>query len=53
VPGALVQIAFSTRLGFAMARFLGWSIAAGIVFGLALSVTGSVVKLPAFERGAL
>jgi CPA2 family monovalent cation:H+ antiporter-2 len=54
VPGALIQIAVATLLGFAMARFLGWSIGPGLVFGLALSVASTVVMLRAFEaRGLL
>jgi K+:H+ antiporter len=54
VPGALIQIAVATLFGFAMARFLGWSIGAGLVFGLALSVASTVVMLRAFEaRGLL
>src|SRR5689334_13643831 len=38
IPGAIAQIASATLLGMALAYFLGWSIGAGIVFGLALSV---------------
>ena len=37
IPGALVQIAAATVLGMALAWLLGWSLAAGIMFGLALS----------------
>ncbi len=53
VPGALIQIAVATLLGFAMARLLGWSIGAGLVFGLALSVASTVVMLRAFEAQGL
>jgi CPA2 family monovalent cation:H+ antiporter-2 len=53
VPGALIQIAVSTFLGFAMARFLGWSIGAGLVFGLALSVASTVVMLREFDAQGL
>ena len=35
VPGAIVQIAFATALGAALAWQLGWSAGAGLVFGLA------------------
>ena len=38
VPGAIVQIGFATALGAGLAWLLGWSIGAGLVFGLALSV---------------
>ena len=37
VPGAIAQIACATLLGMALAHWLGWSIGAGLVFGLALS----------------
>jgi CPA2 family monovalent cation:H+ antiporter-2 len=53
VPGALAQIAVATLLGFATARLLGWSIGAGLVFGLALSVASTVVMLRAFEAQGL
>jgi CPA2 family monovalent cation:H+ antiporter-2 len=49
IPGALVQIAVATGLGIALAHWLGWSIAAGIVFGLALSVASTVVLLRAIQ----
>ena len=39
VPGAIVQIAIAT----AIAWWLGWTPAAGLVFGLALSVASTVV----------
>src|SRR5215510_1148525 len=43
IPGAVVQIAFATLLGVGLALWLGWSLGAGIVFGLALSVASTVV----------
>ncbi len=49
VPGALVQIATATILGMALAWALGWSIAGGFVFGLALSVASTVVLLRALQ----
>jgi monovalent cation:H+ antiporter-2, CPA2 family len=45
VPGALVQIAVATGLGILVARSAGWSAAAGVVFGLAISVASTVVLL--------
>ncbi len=45
VPGALVQIAVATGLGVLITRMLGWSLGAGIVFGLAISVASTVVLL--------
>src|SRR3712207_1197959 len=41
VPSALGQIAFVTALGAGLARLLGWSLGAGLVFGLALSVAST------------
>jgi CPA2 family monovalent cation:H+ antiporter-2 len=49
VPGALVQIAFATLLGWGAARLFGWSSGAGIVFGLSLSVASTVVLLRALQ----
>jgi len=54
VPGALVQIAVATGLGAGMAALWGWTLRAGLVFGLALSVASTVVLLRALEaRGRL
>lgn len=54
VPGAIVQIVVATLLGMAVTAFWGWSLAAGVVFGLALSVASTVVLLRALEgRGLL
>ena len=49
IPGAIAQIASATALGMALAYFLGWSIGAGLVFGLALSVASTVVLLRALQ----
>ena len=54
LPGAIVQITVATLLGIAVTSFWGWSLASGIVFGLALSVASTVVLLKALEnRGIL
>jgi CPA2 family monovalent cation:H+ antiporter-2 len=54
VPGAIAQIVAATVLGYLLAWAWGWSFAAGIVFGLALSVASTVVLLRALEaRGLL
>ena len=45
VPGAVAQIVAATFLGAVVARSYGWDPAAGIVFGLALSVASTVVLL--------
>ncbi len=49
LPGALAQIAVATTLGWGMARWIGWSNGAGIVFGLSLSCASTVVLLRALE----
>ena len=54
VPGAIVQIAVATALGFGLARWWGWGAGGALVFGLALSVASTVVLLRALEaRGQL
>ncbi|MCQ4167227.1 YbaL family putative K(+) efflux transporter [Tahibacter harae] len=53
LPGALVQIAAATTMGAAVAWWWGWSLAAGLVFGLALSVASTVVLLRALESRGL
>jgi CPA2 family monovalent cation:H+ antiporter-2 len=49
LPGAIVQILVATAMGLGLATWWGWSIGAGIVFGLALSVASTVVLLRALE----
>ena len=54
LPGALAQIVLATALGVGAAMAWGWSLGAGLVFGLALSVASTVVLLRALEaRGLL
>ena len=53
LPGAVVQITVATLLGWGLARLLGWSNGAGIVFGLSLSVASTVVLLRALEERRL
>ena len=53
VPGAIAQIACATLLGMALGHWLGWSIGAGLVFGLALSVASTVVLLRALQERRL
>ena len=45
LPGAIVQSLLATVLGTVVAHAFGWSWAAGIVFGLALSVASTVVLM--------
>ncbi|MEX2029391.1 MAG: cation:proton antiporter [Anaerolineales bacterium] len=47
--GALAQILVATALGVGIARVWGWSLGAGLVFGLALSVASTIVLLRALE----
>jgi CPA2 family monovalent cation:H+ antiporter-2 len=53
VPGAVAQIVVATALGDALALWWGWSLGAGLVFGLALSVASTVVLLRALEARGL
>ena len=54
IPGALLQMLLATALGAALALSWGWSLPAGFVFGLALSVSSTVVVLRVLEaRGLL
>jgi CPA2 family monovalent cation:H+ antiporter-2 len=50
LPGAIAQIGVATALGAGVATFWGWSLAAGLIFGLALSVASTVVLLRALEQ---
>lgn len=49
LPGAIAQIIAATLLGAGLAAYWGWSLGAGLVFGLALSVASTVVLLRALE----
>ncbi|WP_454761697.1 YbaL family putative K(+) efflux transporter [Caulobacter segnis] len=53
IPGAVVQIGAATVMGLGLAIALGWSVGAGIVFGLALSVASTVVLLRALQERRL
>jgi len=54
LPGAFTQIIVATALGAGMAVFWGWSLGAGIIFGLSLSVASTVVLLRALQdRGMI
>lgn len=45
VPGALGQMALSTVLAVGLALLWGWSLASGLVLGLAISIASTVVLL--------
>jgi monovalent cation:H+ antiporter-2, CPA2 family len=53
VPGAIIQIAVATALGAGLAKLLGWSFGAGLVFGVALSVASTVVVLRTLQERRL
>jgi CPA2 family monovalent cation:H+ antiporter-2 len=53
VPGALGQIACAVLLGMGLSWAMGWNIAGGLVFGLALSVASTVVLLRALQERRL
>ncbi|MCC8967027.1 Kef family K(+) transporter [Bradyrhizobium sp. Pear76] len=53
VPGAVAQIAVATLMGLALALLMGWTVGAGLVFGLALSVASTVVLLRALQERRL
>jgi CPA2 family monovalent cation:H+ antiporter-2 len=49
LPGAFTQIIVATALGAGLASLWKWSLGAGIIFGLSLSVASTVVLLRALE----
>src|SRR4030095_12544444 len=49
VTGAIAQIAVATALGMGIAHVWGWSLGAGLTFGLSLSVASTVVLVRALE----
>lgn len=53
VPGAVVQITVATLMGVGLGWLMGWSLMAGVVFGLALSVASTVVLLRALQERRL
>jgi CPA2 family monovalent cation:H+ antiporter-2 len=53
IPGAIGQIAVATLLGMALSWAMGWSVGAGFIFGLALSVASTVVLLRAMQERRL
>jgi monovalent cation:H+ antiporter-2, CPA2 family len=50
VPGALVQMGAATIFGLGLALSMKWTIGAGLVFGLALSVASTVVLMRAIQE---
>ncbi|MDP3735840.1 MAG: YbaL family putative K(+) efflux transporter [Hyphomonadaceae bacterium] len=50
VPATLLQIVIMIAAGIAAAVIFGWSIEAGVIFGLALSVASTVVALRSLQE---
>ncbi len=53
VPGAVAQALVATPLAMALGWCLGWSWGAGLIFGIALSVAGTVVLLRLLQERRL
>ncbi|WP_120429110.1 cation:proton antiporter [Acinetobacter baylyi] len=54
LPGAILQIAVATLLGFGVSMWWGWNFGSALVFGLSLSCASTVVLLKALgDRGLL
>jgi len=53
VPVALLQILLATGLGIALAMALGWGFETGVVLGLALPVSSTVVALRSLQERRL
>ncbi len=54
LPGALIQSAVATAFGVLIAVVLGWSLGAGLIFGLTLAVASTVVLMRMLDdQGAL
>jgi K+:H+ antiporter len=53
IPGALVQIVVATGLGVLLTWVFDWTLAAGLVFGLAISVASTVVLLRVLSDNGL
>lgn len=45
VPGAIFQMLVATGIGFGLTSLWGWSTAAGLVLGLAISIASTIVLL--------
>ncbi len=53
IPGALFQMVSATLIGLAITQIWGWSITAGLVLGLAISIASTVVLLRGLEDNGL
>jgi monovalent cation:H+ antiporter-2, CPA2 family len=50
LPGAIVQMGAATIFGLGLALSMKWTVGAGLVFGLALSVASTVVLMRAIQE---
>ncbi|WP_347252050.1 cation:proton antiporter [Legionella sp.] len=50
IPGAIAQMIIATLLGIGFSSLIGWPLATGLIFGLALSVASTVVLIRALEE---
>ncbi len=54
VPGALLQMLTATALGLGLSQLWGWTLSAGLILGLAISIASTVVLLRGLmDRGLL
>ncbi|MBZ0309936.1 MAG: cation:proton antiporter, partial [Anaerolineae bacterium] len=53
IPGAVLQMGFATLLGFGLTQLWGWSVGAGLVLGVALSIASTVVLLRGLSDAGL
>ena len=54
IPGALLQMAAATGLGLGLSQLWGWTLSAGLILGLAISIASTVVLLRGLmDRGLL
>jgi CPA2 family monovalent cation:H+ antiporter-2 len=53
IPGAVLQMSFATLLGFLLTQLWGWTVSAGLVLGLAISIASTVVLLRGLSDNGL
>ena len=49
MPGAVVQMAVATAMGFGLGQLWDWPVGDSLVFGISLSVASTVVLVKALE----
>ncbi len=45
IPGAILQIVLGTVVGYALSQAFGWSVGAGVMLGLSVSIASTVVLI--------